>query len=640
MSKLFPYRARAHQKEVMETIADVLKEESHLVFESCTGSGKTVSALAPVLEYALGNKKRVIYLTRTNAQQKQVITELRQISNKRKAYGVGIQGRHNLCFLMKDMQEIRDGTAEELSKLCSERKTKVIKSLETGGAGKDCVYYANTCRTDMDEVRKWCREHILTSEEFAVYCRDKELCPYELNKSLAECADVVTAPYIYFFDAFIRTNLLNWMKCSIEDIILIVDEAHNLPDYARELRSADLSRHMLQLVMNEASEFGDIEVFKGFSVIDLAESVQKLLESIVEEYVIEDDGLVPPMEFESQLMSQFSVTSRKLVTVAEDLIRYGETIRERKKRDGKLPRSYIHSFGSFLQFWLTLEGEDYVKLVIGGQNPRLECYCMDPSLSTDIVNACHSSIHMSGTLRPFEEYRDSIGLPDTTRLALFPSPFPKDNLLVLYVPDATTRFEDMKRDEKILERLERYTVALSNGTKRNTVFFFPSFRLMNDFSKDGVAEKVKRKLFFEEQAMGQSELMTTVKMFKDCGVSREGAVLFAVIGGRIGEGLDFPDRELEVAVLVGIPYPKPTAKQRALQHYYDFKFGKGWDYTVRAPTIRRMLQSIGRLIRNENDRGVAVILDRRVVHFREELRGARETRNPLDELTSFFDQGT
>ena len=88
--------------------------------------------------------------------------------------------------------------------------------------------------------------------------------------------------------------------------------------------------------------------------------------------------------------------------------------------------------------------------------------------------------------------------------------------------------------------------------------------------------------------------------------------------------------------IIGGGEPKPTAKQKALQYYYDIKFGKGWDYTVKAPTARRMLQSIGRLIRSENDRGVAVILDRRAMQFKEYLPDLKETTDPAKDVSDFW----
>ena len=113
--------------------------------------------------------------------------------------------------------------------------------------------------------------------------------------------------------------------------------------------------------------------------------------------------------------------------------------------------------------------------------------------------------------------------------------------------------------------------------------------------------------------------------------------MFAVMGGRISEGIDFPDRELEIAILVGIPFPKPTAKHRSLLNYYDKRFGKGWEYTVKAPTVRKLMQSIGRLLRRETDRGVAIVLDSRMTQLKNEISEAVVTSNPIEDIELFFD---
>jgi len=137
--------------------------------------------------------------------------------------------------------------------------------------------------------------------------------------------------------------------------------------------------------------------------------------------------------------------------------------------------------------------------------------------------------------------------------------------------------------------------------------------------------------------MSQSELMDLVTEFKSCGDGNgNSAALFTVMGGRISEGMDFPAEQLEIAVIVGIPYPKPTARQRGLQNYYDQKFGKGWEYTVQAPAARKMLQAIGRLIRNENDRGVAVILDKRAPRFHQYIKEMQESKNLLIDISRFM----
>ncbi|MEF8879510.1 MAG: helicase C-terminal domain-containing protein, partial [Candidatus Thermoplasmatota archaeon] len=127
-----------------------------------------------------------------------------------------------------------------------------------------------------------------------------------------------------------------------------------------------------------------------------------------------------------------------------------------------------------------------------------------------------------------------------------------------------------------------------------------------------------------------------VSDFKESSGDENCAAMFSVMGGRVSEGLDFPAEELEIAVIVGIPYPKPTARQRGLQRYYDLKFNKGWEYTVEAPTARKLLQSIGRLIRDETDRGVAVILDRRASRFKKYIRDLQESKNFLNDVKNFM----
>jgi DNA excision repair protein ERCC-2 len=657
---LFPYEPRPNQLEFMALVRRALKDGSHVVVESGTGSGKTVCALTPCLEFALDHHKKVLYLTRTNSQQRQVIREARAIAGKHPLFACGVQGRHNTCLLAESDPELRGGSPEELAKWCGEMKRRVAKGAskaasslpgegerETSagegegtprgvhakgrparGIGGGCPYYAALRDADHEKLISWAKERLPTVEEFAAHCRTLGICPYEANKLLVPEAVLVTAPYVYFFAPDILRSLLNWMAVALEDIILVVDEAHNLPEYAREIRSSELSAWTLRAAEREAEKFGDSEVLPGTGVADACRVVGDALGAIAAEYVVDDDGLVPPSELETMLMQGLKVTSHRLKCLFEDLMTYGEVVAETRRKEGKLPRSYVRAVGSFLLFWMALESDEHVKLV--RDNPMFEAYALDPSVATDAAKSCHASLHMSGTLAPLDEYRDSIGLPQDTPLARFPSPFPRENRLVLYTGDVTTRYEDFTRDGENLKRMRGYMADVCRAVPRNTLAFFPSFNLMAGFQDIG--RSLGRSCFAESQGMPQQELMEEVQGFK----SSNGGFMAAVVGGRVSEGIDFPDRELEVAFLVGIPYPKPTAKQRALLRYYDAKFGKGWEYTVKAPTARKMLQSIGRLIRTETDRGVAVILDKRAVQFAEYLDGMREADDLPGEVAAFF----
>jgi DNA excision repair protein ERCC-2 len=625
---IFPYSPRSGQDRLTGLVNSACKERQHLVVESGTGTGKTVCALSACVQFCKSRGKKLLYLTRTNSQQRQVMVELRQIAEREKVFGVALQGRRNMCPLARSDSELSTGNPEELSKVCSERKARVLRGDE--GA---CKYYASTVSEDLAPVMRYARDELPTAEEFGAYCIDRQLCPYEVAKLHVPAADVVTAPYIMFFDRFIRHALLDWMACSPSDLVLIVDEAHNLPSYARELESAELSEIALRLAEKEIDEFGDPEVADGISLHDLVMMLSELLDKTVDEYLIDEDGIIPQSQIEEELMFRTHLTSKGLTGLLGQAINFGEMVRDNRKLSGKLPRSYVHGTAGFLVFWQGLDESEYVKLITKYDAKAFEAYCLDASLACKSVLECHASVHMSGTLKPLDEYRDSIGLPGDAVLAEIPSPFPRENRLVLYVDDVTTKYEDIERDDSMVDRIGEHISQLVMNVPRSTIVFYPSYALMEKISSRTGSASFGRPVYYEQRAMDQGDIMKVVGDFK---LASGKGLLHAISGGRVSEGMDFPGAEMELAIVAGIPYPKPTSKQRALQHFCEIRFGMGWEHAVKAPTARKLQQAIGRLIRSETDRGVAVILDRRAVQFKDTV-DARKCGDPVDEVQEFFE---
>jgi DNA excision repair protein ERCC-2 len=658
---LFPYEPRKYQTAIMQTIKNTLTEGKNLVFESGTGSGKTICALSSTLDHAITHNKKIIYATRTNAQQRQVILELREIrkklkKDKEKIFGIGVQGRANMCLLARNDPEFSRGTAEELSKLCANEKKKAKSTKKKKDKG--CLFYRNFIvdNEKVDNTIAWVKQNLPTAEEFIEHCEKKNICPYEMNKYLVREAPLVVVPYVYVFYLMIRNMLFDWLSVPEEDMILIVDEAHNLPNFIRDLFSSQLSMWMLNSCIIEAEKYGDPSIADGKVTVsefckillnitqDLRDTyVYGVLENGIRQTPVEkQDAFIPSHEFETEILSRLKITSKKLHEIVGDLIAYGEKIQEYKQKDGKLPRSYLHKLGIFLDVWASLEMDQYAKLIVAasqGKNSRVEAFCLDPSVGTNIISDFHASIHMSGTLEPLEEYRDSMGLSEETELVSYPSPFPQEHRKILFVKDVTTKYGEIVKDNEIVSRMGNYISDICNTFPKNTMVFFPSFNTLSLFRNNGDFANIQRCLYVEEQEMSQTDLMDLISEFKTRGNrDGEGAALFSVMGGRISEGMDFPAEQLEIAVIVGIPYPKPTARQRGLQRYYDMKFRKGWEYTVEAPTARKLLQSIGRLIRDENDRGVAVILDRRASRFKQYIGDLMESKNLLEDIGNFIDQ--
>lgn len=655
---LFPYKPRQYQQAIMSTIQQTLDQEGHLILESGTGSGKTICTLSKVLSFAYEHQKKIIYITRTNSQQQQVILELRAIRNqlddkKRKdsLFGIGIQGRANMCPQAQKDPDLSSGTSEELSKYCANEKKKARSS------SKGCKYY-RTFVEDKETVQQtidWITQTLPTAEEFIAFSEKKHICPYELNKLLVRDAILVVVPYIYVFNITIRNMLFDWLNVAEDEMILIVDEAHNLPDYIRDLFSNQLSAWMVRNCVSEAEHYGNPSLADGgFTLAGFCKTLGDIIQDLRDSYVYQlleqgirkggeqkTDAFLPSHEFLTELLSRIKISSKQLNDIIDDFIAYGEKIQDYKQKQNKLPRSYIHKLGIFLDFWKNIAHDQYANLIVDaadGKNPRIEAYCLDPSVGTTIIRKFYASIHMSGTLEPLEEYRDSLGLPENTTLVSFPSPFPKENRRIYYCNDVTTKYADMIRDPDMIDRIWSYISMVCNHFPKNTIVFFPSYNTLSMFQRRKDFSHINRSLFFEKQKMSQAALMELVADFKSFSeVDGESATLFSVMGGRISEGMDFPAEELEIAVIVGIPYPKPTARQRGLQRYYDVKFRKGWEYTVEAPTARKMMQSIGRLIRNEHDKGIAIILDRRARRFKKYIKELQPSRNLQNDLQVFLE---
>ena len=399
---------------------------------------------------------------------------------------------------------------------------------------------------EIASIAEYIRKEHPTQEDLEVYCRERELCPYELMKHVLPDADVIIAPYPFVFMPGIFYHFVEWVGVPISSMILVVDEAHNLPDYLREVMTAEYSLKALELAEKEAKEWGDPEVDEGFKVTDFTGVMSDVIKA-AREYLIEDDGLVPPYFLQDELMERLATSSRTISNIIMSLVDIGEIITESKKKKKKLPRTYIGSLGRFLHHWYTTEDGFFVRLVVDHENTKLKVYCMDPREASFPLTECHSSIHMSGTLAPLEDYAKELGLVNA-EVKIFGSPFDSENLLVRYVTDVSTKYDDMSDIDNVI-RLENRTIELAKCTNRNTAVFFPSYKLMDIFIRDGVPGRIGKDIFYEIRGMSQMDLMEAVEGF----TSTPHSALFAVTGGRISEGLDFPDKELEVAIIIGIP---------------------------------------------------------------------------------------
>jgi len=600
--KLFPYKPRRYQEEIVQTIFDCLKDRKHLIMEAPAGSGKTICALVACLSFASENDKGIIYLTRTNSQQKQAIQELKRIAEKLDLKAVSIQGRTNTCLLIDAIPSLKEKNMsnEDVARLCAARKKRSLEAMRGKEKWNRCIFFENFLLIK-NELKF---DRVVAAEELVEYGRKYKICAYEMNKMLAKKADIIIAPYIYIFDEFLREKFSMLYSRPFEETILIIDEAHNLPDFCRELLSFSLSLRTLNAAINEADEYG----VRDEDIINLLHILKKIFEVLREEIEFSEtnDALLAEKRFENSLMED-GIDKSILQQIAEKMVTYGDIIADIKESKNMLPRSFIRSVGNFLLHWLSLN-EKWVRIVEREEdNVRIEAYCLDASLASSIINSFYCSIHMSGTLQPLEEYRNSIGIDAVT--AKFPSPFPEENRRIFYMEGVTTKYY---MEEEMLNKIKEQIEKICNSVDRNILILFPSYIIMNRFLKK---LKINRECYVENRGERQKSIMEKLQKFK-----QKGGVFLSVMGGRLAEGIDFPSEELEIVIIVGIPYPPPSAKQYALQQYYDEKYGNGWKYVMEAQAVRKIMQAIGRLIRKEDDRGIAIIMDERAKRFKKYIK--------------------
>ena len=603
-----------------------------------TGAGKTVATLAPLLEHAIAADHKILYLVRTHAQEVQVLQEARAISHRLDApmLALGLEGRHRRCFLLEGVNEVKGATAEEHGKLCADRKRATQRAFDAAatigpppelpedGAVEltdldGCVYYARVLQADLEGLRERFASRLPTPREFNDYCRSESLCPYELTKKLAVHARVVTAPYSFFFHPHIRASLLTWMGVSLDRLDLVIDEAHNVPDQLRELASVSLPLESVRRARTELIERGDFQLPDGPGAVRFLEVVALALESLIGRLGEDDDGILPPNALEDTLLGELGGTSHRLDTWLGALATWGEALREERRRQRRLPRSWVHTVALTLLSWPQLEAPAYVKLVSRSPRRGLEAYALDAAAAAEAVRSVHASIHLSGTLEPLEEYRDALGLGESARLLRVPSGFPPEHRRLLYDTELTTRYEELRSDPTMLPRLADRLADILDALPVKTAVFFPSFDLMEKVLAAGLQSALPPGAVVESRRLATGDLWRAVEGFKK---EPGGGVLLGVTGGRIAEGVDFPDEELEAVVVVGIPYPRPTARRKALEAFLDRSTGgHGWEYSHEAPAQRAILQAIGRMIRSENDRGIGIIVDRRATTFARVLPG-------------------
>lgn len=591
----FPYPTpRPGQLALIEAIREDAAGGRHLCVEAANGFGKTIAAIAGVLPLLEKANYGIIYVARTHKQLDRVIQELQLISEPTGVNGVVLRGRASTC--LNPLVQRYATNAQIAMFICFQLKR----------SGR-CKYYENLLKKIQKNPKyfKMFYTFPLTGLELRQKCESEHVCPYELTKRLLPFATVVATTYNQIFDSKINPSFFEAFARPLSQTILLLDEAHNLPRIAVDLASAKLSSYSIQQSIKEAKRHGLSSVARFSGVLE------NVIQSYLSRY-IEQEIKLDPDEFTQQITQGPKIPNFE--SFSKKLLETGKEILKKLLAEEKPPFSYIHSLARFFVQWCHfIQRSDAAFFLTRNDNNRhsvqLEILALDPrSATTPILDNCHASVHMSGTLQPMTAHIDLVGLPSESQTLNIPSPFSSNQICSVISLGVTTAMK--YRTKSMFKKINRRIIEASNSTPHNIGVFFPSYNVLNSVLDLGLDSLIEREVFIEKPGLTSSENDKLIQAFKR--KADDGAVLLGVLGGRNSEGEDYPGHEMETVVVVGVPYAIPSPREAVRIEYFESQFpNKGRLYGYQLPAMRSASQAAGRSVRRIQDRGAIVFLDDR-----------------------------
>ncbi len=604
----FPYKyIRAQQDKLIEAINNAIKNKKNLIVHAPTGLGKTVAALLPSIIHAKKKKLTVMFLTSRNTQHILAIRTLQDINSKLKIVATDLVGKKHLC-----LQAFSSFSSGDMAEYC-----KLLKK------EKKCNYYINfkkneSLTPDSKLALGVAFNSIRTSKELYELAKNYDICPYELAMELTKNSDVIVADYQFIFNKHILRRILTKIDKTLDELILIIDEAHNLPSRIKDQATARLTTKTIKFALHEAKKF-------NLDSINILSDLYNILEDLAKNIKVNEEKYITKQD----LLNRIELDFDEFKSILEQ---DAEFVREKEQK------SSIGSIAGFFDKWPGKE-EGFARIITRKEDNIVVAYkCLDPSIiSKEVINNAHSTIIMSGTLNPTSMYKEVLGVENAEE-HVFKSPFPEKNRLLLIVPKTTTKFT--KRDEAQYKKIAIELAKISDATPGNIAIFFPSYFMLENVNKY-FSILTKKTILTEDSELTNQERTEIISNFKK--YMTTGAVLLAVLGGSFSEGIDLPGENLKAVVIVGLPLQKPDLETKALINYFDKKFNKGWDYGYLFPAFNKTLQGAGRCIRTETDKGAIIFLDERYIwsNYKRcfpKTWKIKTTLTPDKELKDFFNK--
>ncbi|MET3194631.1 ATP-dependent DNA helicase [Bacillus sp. OAE603] len=557
----FPFPSfRNGQRKLAGAVYQSIQDGNNLFAVAPTGIGKTVSTIFPAVK-AIGDAttNRLFYLTSK--------TITRTVAEE----AFGRMTKQGLCMSCTTL------TAKD--KICFKEETICDKDYCEFANG----YYDRINEAVLDILSN---EKLLSREKIEAYARKHTVCPFEYSLDLTNTADAIICDVNYIFDP--RVSLKRLFDEHKRNSVLLIDEAHNLVDRARDMYSSSLYK----------SKFLELKrQYKGINV-SLVESVSIINQSFINLRKKWQDQKMPVW---GNLDEEFVDLIRKFVEIAE-LSLPDEDDPERKQL---LLDTYFES-QNFVKI-VSYYDEKYVSyLEMFKSEVQMKLFCIDPStIVNDVIKKFHSTIYFSATLTPLQYFQDMLGDIERDYTIKIDSPFSKEQLKVDVNP-ISTRFNDRS---KTLDQLVSSIYENISAKKGNYLVFFPSYQYLSQSVELFTEKYGEVEIIIQENSMTEEEREDFLLKFDQN--NAETLVGFAVLGGIFSEGIDLKGDRLNGVVVVGVGLPQLCLERNILRDHFNEVGKNGYYYSYVFPGLNKVMQAGGRVIRSEEDEGTLLLIDDR-----------------------------
>lgn len=406
---------------------------------------------------------------------------------------------------------------------------------------------------------------VFTKEVVEEYAMKHKICPFEFSLMLSYYMNVVICDYNYAFCP--KTHLKRYFDIPEYNIRLLVDEAHNLVSRGKSMYSADLIAEDLVKLKKELA----------LNTKKFNRPINKLLNHF-------EDDLIQT-ELSDDLIADFYDLFSKL---SKYIIENPDVPNKKMIVDGYF---MLNDFSRITEYY-----NDAYRTVI--TNKKITLNCLDASrFLHQTMNYCKGTTLFSATMFPLDYYQELLSEGEGEHM-IIPSPFEQNNLDIIVVDKVSTRYKDRTNTLDDVVNI----IKASTKKKGNYIVFFPSYKYLED-----VKSRIDIDVLAQSRDMSYTKRAEYIQMFKE----NDDVIGFFVMGGIFSEGIDYVGDMLAGVVIVGVGLPMISKENNLLKDYFQEKFQKGFDYAYTYPGINKVIQAVGRVIRTETDRGIAVLIDDR-----------------------------